>query len=499
VPGVLLGRNDRVAWAFTNTGVDQQDYYLERVNPENPEEYATPAGWAAFERRTETIRVKGGSDVSLVVRETRHGPVMSGLAAVDKAFDRPQHVLALRWSALEPDDATFAAVRALNKARTAADAEAALGRFQLVTQSAVYADADGRIGMLVTGRIPVRGPDNDLNGIAPAPGWEARYDWRGYLPSDQAPRVRDPASGVLATANQKIVAPDYPHHLTYDWFLPYRARRIEALLDERARHDTKTFMAIQADIRSQAALDLIALLQTVQPLTAAGRDAMARLQRWDGRMDRRRPEPLVFHAWMRTLKRRLFEDDFGPLTGEFIDATERTSLLLHVLSGRAKARDWCDDRRTDHRVESCVSLAGEALDDAVGQLAAASGRDVAGLRWGEEHVAVGEHRPLSGVGWLARWVELKTPVPGDTYTVNVGALSHRPEAPFSTRHAPTLRAIYDLAGPAGNSVWIHSTGQAGSPFSDDYASMLPLWRDGGYVPMRAAAGSNARVLELRPR
>ena len=99
VPGVVLGRNDRIAWAFTNTGVDQQDLYLERINPEQADEYQTPEGWARFATRIEHIRVKGSDDVELTVRETRHGPVISGLTSVEKGFKQPQFALALRWSA----------------------------------------------------------------------------------------------------------------------------------------------------------------------------------------------------------------------------------------------------------------------------------------------------------------------------------------------------------------------------------------------------------------
>jgi penicillin amidase len=168
--------------------------------------------------------VKGQADVELTVRETRHGPVMSGLVSTDKVYAHPKFVLALRWSALEPDDRSFAAIRALNKARSADEAEAALGQFQLVTQTACL--PTWMASMVVTGRIPVRGADHDLRGIVPAPGWDARYDWLDYLPPEQAPRVRDPASGFIVTANHKVVAPDYPHHLTHDWFLPYRARRV---------------------------------------------------------------------------------------------------------------------------------------------------------------------------------------------------------------------------------------------------------------------------------
>jgi penicillin amidase len=261
-PGVVIGRNHRVAWSFTNTGVDQQDLYLERLHPEDRGKYQTPDGWMPFETRIERIRVKGGADVELAVRTSRHGPVLSGLASVDKAFRHAQYVLALRWTALEPQDRTVAAIRSLNRAVDIDEAERALAQFDLITQTALVADADGRIGMVVTGRIPVRGRNHDLRGIVPAPGWEAHYDWTGFLPHAESPRVRDPASGFLVSANHKVVAADYPHHLTHDWFLPYRARRVEQLLDGRAKHDVATFRSIQADDLSLVARDLMALLET---------------------------------------------------------------------------------------------------------------------------------------------------------------------------------------------------------------------------------------------
>lgn len=496
VPGVVLGRNARVAWGMTNTGVDQQDLYLERLNPDDPGEYETPTGWQRFAERTERIRVKGEPDVELVVRESRHGPVMSGLEAIDKGFSNPRFVLALRWSALEPTDRTLPAIRALNRAGNLADAERALADFQVVTQSMVLADADGRIGFVVTGRIPRRAPDNDLMGIAPAPGWDARYDWSGYLPFDEAPRSLDPASGFLATANNRIVSLDYPHHLTFEWFSSYRLRRIEQLVGAREKHDVASTKAIQADVLSLPARELMSVLAAAQPASNAGRDALERLKAWDGTMARERPEPLLFHAWRRELAWRIFADDFGDLAVDFVAASDMTRALLHVLTTKTAARDWCDDRRTPQRFESCQTQMAEALDAAVERLTSESGRDVAGLRWGEEHLAVAEHRPFSSAAPLARWFNLKTQYPGDTFTVNVGALSNRVEAPFRTHHAASLRAIYDLGSPQA-SVWVQSTGQVGQPLSSLYDSMLLPWRDVEYLPMRPTT-RGSRELELKP-
>ncbi len=497
LPGIVLGRNDRVAWGVTNTGVDQQDLYLERLVAGSDDEYETPIGPRRFGQRVERFRVKGEADVEIVVRETRHGPVLSGLESIDKSFKHPQFVLALHWSALEPDDRTWVAIRSLNRARSLSEAERALSDFQIVTQSFVLADVDGNIGFVVAGRIPVRRPDNDLHGIAPAPGWDERYDWQAYLPYEQAPRNINPSSGFAATANNRVTPPMYPHHLTYDWFPSYRVRRIEQLIDGRERHDVASTQAIQADVVSLAARDFLGLLASADPLTSAGREALSRLKAWDGSMSPARPEPLLFHAWRRELALRVFTDDFGDLAQDFVANADLTLALLHVLQGRGSSRDWCDDRRTAQRFETCTALMSESLDAVVTSLAEDTGHDVAGLRWGEAHRAVAEHRPFSSVAALARLFQLETPYPGDTYTINVGALSHRPEAPFSTRHAASLRAIYDLDA-AGRSLWIHPAGQVGNPFSSLYSSMLPLWRDVDYLPMHPGAKPVSKLV-LQPR
>jgi penicillin amidase len=208
-----------------------------------------------------------------------------------------------------------------------------------------------------------------------------------------------------------------------------------------------------------------------------------------------RPEPLLFHAWRRELAWRVFGDDFGDMATDFVVNEEMMRPLLQVLSGAARGRNWCDDRDTKERFETCTLLMSEALDTAVARLAEVSGRDVAGMRWGDHHLAVAEHRPLSNVPVIARLFELRTPYPGDTYTINVGALSNRPEAPFTTRHTASLRAIYDLAAPE-KSVWVQSSGQVGNPLSPLYASMVPLWQDVKYLPM--APASPGQVLVLAP-
>ncbi|MEO7031607.1 MAG: penicillin acylase family protein, partial [Herbaspirillum sp.] len=147
LPGVVLGRNDRIAWGFTNTGPDVQDLYIEHINPANPAQYQTPTGWADFETRAETIKVKGASDIVMTVRSSRHGPVITGsLPLADSApLDTKTHVIAFAWTALRPDDLTLQAGVRMNRARNWDEFVAAVKDFGAPQQNMVYADVDGNI------------------------------------------------------------------------------------------------------------------------------------------------------------------------------------------------------------------------------------------------------------------------------------------------------------------------------------------------------------------
>ncbi|MCU0951953.1 MAG: penicillin acylase family protein, partial [Burkholderiaceae bacterium] len=479
VPYVIVGRTPNVAWGVTNTGPDVQDLYLERLRPDDPTQYQTPDGYRPLITHDERIAVKGADPVIHTVRATRHGPVISGLnKTVDEAVGTPAYLLSLRWTALEGVDTTLQAVRNMNRARSADEFVAALRGWTVVQQSFVFADQAGAIGMVAAGRVPTRRPDNDLRGLVPAPGWDARYDWTGVLPFEALPQVRDPADGILVTANHKITPAGYAPHITYDWFLPYRAQRIDALLRARRDHTAESFGAIQADVTSLAARDLLdalkALSPAIEPATPAGRVARDRLWAWDGAMRVDAPEPLLFHAWLQRLRTRIFADELAAVAPDLVDTSELTQPLLNVLRGAALSRSWCDDRNTT-RPETCAELAQESLDATVTELASRTGKDILGLRWGDVHRAQIEHRPFSNVPVLRKLFGRQAEVGGDSFTVNVAQLSLKPTAPFSTRHAASMRVIFDLA-PDGTDRWVLPGGQSGHPLSPHYDDQLPLWQ-----------------------
>jgi penicillin G amidase len=512
VPSVVLGRNDRVAWGFTNTGPDVQDVYIERIDPQNPGRYQTPDGWRSFETVQEVIKVKGGADVTLNVRITRHGPVISDGASRGATEAAPQgHALALRWTALEPDNLTVQAFARLNTAKNWDEFLAAARHYHAPQQNIVYADVDGNIGFVAAGRVPVRRPDNDLRGLFPAPGWDARYDWAGFIPFESLPQEFNPARGFRYTANERITPEGYPHHITSEWATPHRADRIRELLGQREKHTLDSFRQIQADHRSNAVREMLPLL--VGAYGQGDRDrsratpqreqaVVDLLKAFDGTMATNRAEPLIATAWVRELTRLVYADELGPaLFRDLWD--QRQVFMMGVLQNRDGQGAWCASVRTATPPASCAALVSRALELALDDLEKRYGPDRAKWQWGVAHDARSEHRPFARAGALAWLFDVRVPVPGDTYTVNVNRHTIRNEAePFVSRHSASLRALYDMADPE-RSLFIHSTGQSGLPTSRLYGNLAERWARVEFIPMRTKREDIARdaigTLRIEPR
>jgi len=483
VPAVVLGRNQRIAWGFTNTGPDVQDFFIEKLDPAGG--YLTPEGPRAFGIIEETIRVKGAEPERLQVRTTRHGPVVSdvlkpALEAVPRGY-----ALAFQWTALREDDLSVQALARFARAQDWNGVLAAAGQMHSPQQNIVYADVDGNIGFLVPGRIPLRAKDNDLMGHAPAPGWLARYDWQGFLPHAELPLQFNPAGGAIVTANHKIVPEGYPHFITSEWQPPYRAARIWQLLEATPKHTVHSFARMQADVHSLAMRAMLPLMLAAEPAGERARQAHALLSRWDGTMDADRAEPLIATAWWRELSRAVYADELG-------DAFRanwllRPQFMSAVLSGGAAAQ-WCDDVRTP-AAETCAQLLTASLDAALADLEKRYGRDMAAWRWGRAHAARHEHRPFGRHPLLSMLFDFRVPTPGDAFTVNVGRNNLNEEAdPYASRHAASLRAIYDFAD-LEQSLFIHSGGQSGNLLSPHYRSFTEAWARGEYIPMKTARKS----------
>ena len=499
LPMVVLGQNERIAWGFTNTNPDVQDVYLEQIKPDDASRYRTPDGWAPFQSFNETIRVKGQADVSLTVRATRHGPVISDagtavVAGLGGAASGPAYALALRWTALDADAGSIDAGLALSGAGSVAEFIRGAEKYKAPMQNMVVADVDGGIGFIAAGRVPLRRKDNDLRGLAPAPGWEARYDWVGFLDPGKTPREINPPRGWIATANHRITSADYPHFITSEWAVPYRQQRIEALLKARPQHDKESLRQIQTDVVSLATQRLLPWLRQAKPKHALGAAVMQRLATFDGEMRATDVAPLIFAAWARELTRAVFADEMGG-DEAYLRQVGRSDFRA-ALEGVLDRNDawWCDDKTTP-AAETCEHLISRSLDRALDELQQRLGPDMMRWQWGAVHQARSEHRPFSKVKALAPWFELRTPTGGDSYTVNVARYHLKGDEPYLNEHAASLRAIYDLKDAAQSSV-MHSSGQSGLALAPEYRSFVGPWTAVRDLPLW---GSGQRKLTLQGR
>jgi penicillin amidase len=491
-PLVVLGRGDRLAWGFTNTGPDVQDLFIEKANPDNANQYLTPEGWQPFGVEEMVIAVKGSEPRKVERRRTRHGPVLPGFYGNLEGLLGPGHVAALKWTALGDDDTTIAAGIFDPGIQSVADYMARMALFVVPMQSIVIADTAGRIGMIAPGRVPVRDPGNRVGGRAPVPGWDATYDWKGYLKFEDLPRVTDANVGAIGTANARMVDAGYPHFLTYDWESPFRQQRIKELIFDRDKHDIASMRAAQADVLSLAVAKLQPMMiAAAQASGSVDNAVLDELTTWDAKMRADRPEPLIFTAWMRAAVKAIYRDDLGPAFQRYNDY--RALALIRLLEGRAKARDWCDDRTTPER-ESCGAVLAAALNAALKELKADYGPDRTKWRWGTAHPAWGEHRPFGAVPALARYFNVAVDSAGGNYTLDRGKAEFDAEPPFANRHAASLRAIYDLTD-LDRSLFMHTTGQSGNPLSPFYRSFAARWAKREYIeiPTRREEIAKARL------
>jgi len=478
VPAIVLGRNTHFAWGFTNTGPDVQDLYIERLDGAG--NYLTPDGPKPFTLYDEVIKVKGGEDVRLQVRVSRHGPVISDVSRTAQEAAPRGHVIAMQWTALREDDLTMQSAVRIARAKDWPGFLAALRDYHSPQQNVVYADTQGNIGFVAAGRVPVRKPENDLKGLAPAPGWMAKYDWAGFIPFAELPQAYNPVNGTLMTANQRITPPGYPHYITSEWQPPYRANRINELLGAVRNHSIGSFARIQGDVVSLPVKELLPRLSRVKPRSEEARRALALLANWDGAMAAGRAEPLIMSAWWREFSRAIYADELGDsFRGNWLT---RAQFMINVLNDKDRQGRWCDNARTKI-TESCDDLLAATLDAALADLRKRYGEDTGAWRWGPAHFARHEHRPFGRVNWLAPWFDITVPTPGDAYTVNIGRNRLEDAArPFANTHAASLRAIYDL-GDLDNSLYIHSGGQSGNVLSAHYKAFTQAWAKGDYIPM----------------
>ena len=480
-PGILIGHNDRIAWGITNVESDAQDLYIETFDKDNPKRYQTPDGWRDAEIRREEIKVrKSPADpatepVDFEVTVTRHGPII---------LDRNGVRYSLAWTALDPTTYETAAFYELDRARNWQEFRSALSHYSGTTFNIVYADADGHIGYWAAGRYPIR---KTGDGTVPYDGATGAGDWTGYVPFEATPHVYDPPSGIIVTANNRIVGRDYPYYISNNWAVPYRARRICNLLTAKDKLSADDFRAIQSDTYSFPDATFVGeIVRIGRPLASSSdewRQVLASFEGFDAMM---KPDskqmPLAF-AMRTDFARRVLIASLGAEKAGLYNWGNSGTFFDWVITSRP--REWMPKEFDSYEscLLACYRAARKSLTDKLGA-------DESAWTWGR-YFQVRFPHPLAGAPMIGGQFAI-APIPqsGGAPTVNrAGAVS--------------MRLIADPADWDKTRQGI-ALGESGDPGSAHWKDQLADWQavTPHIFPFSkksvAAAARETLVLEPRP-
>ena len=503
VPGILIGHNDRIAWGLTNAAFDAEDVFIERINPDDPNQYEVNGEWVDMEIRREEIAVQGWDKPDVIfVRKTRNGVVASDSLVNASRFGAGDegtqpYALTYAWTGLEPVQ-TVRAVQLIIRSQNWDDFLAAAEFFEAGKQNLLYADVDGNIGYVMPGKVPVRAGGD---GTIPVPGWNDEFIWTGFIPYEDAPRVFNPAQGFIVTANNpQVVAEDYPHFLGLSQDRGQRAQRItELILADTDLINLQDVQAIQTDNGSISALEVIPYLRQLtidDPAVAAARD---RLVGWSGQMHRDSAEAALYNIFWVRLINNTYNDELLP--DYYPDGKDNTAdSMYHILQDPQTG--WWDDVRTADITETRDDILLRSLTEAHAEGITTLGEDMDAWKWGDLHTITFRNATLgsSGIGFIEN-IFNRGPLPTSgsesvpqktCWNVNNG---------FAVTCIPAMRQIIDL-GNLDNSLMIHSVGQSGHPMHPHYDDLIETWRNLQYNPSNwsreAAEGGEHELLVLEP-
>lgn len=497
VPGVVIGHNDKIAWGFTNVGPDVMDLYIEKINPDNPNQYEVNGEWVDFEIREEVIEIAGGEPFTLTVRSTRHGPVLTdsygplkdevdlerdpeAQAFKDKAgVNLPEnYVISLAWTALS-ESTPYEAIWGFNTAENWEDFREAASHFHVPAQNLIYADVHGNIGYQMPGDIPIR---KNGNGRLPVPGWTDEYEWTGYIPFEELPYTLNPSSGYIVTANNQVNPNDYPYLISTDWDYGHRAARIVEMIETRpGQVDIAFFQQMQGDAMSLNAENLLPILLEIEmdPEHSAIRDHF--LATWDYQERADSQAAMVFEWFWRDLLMATFQDDlpedYWPGGG---------SRWYEVMRNLVEVPDspWWDDKASEGEVETRDDIFGRAFEETVAQIQEEHGNILDDWpAWGEVHTATFRNGTLgeSGIGPIEALFN-RGPFATSGGDGIVNATGWTVGDSFELDSLPSMRMIVDLSN-LQNSLTVHPTGESGHAYHPHYIDMAPLWAAVEYYPM----------------
>lgn len=471
IPGVIIGHNGHIAWGLTNSVADTSDLFIEKLSgSHNKTRYLDRIVWKEAEVFREEITVRGRSEAVVEnVSVTKHGPVIGPL------FSGEPRSIALQ-SVLPEARNRVRSLMLLWKARDWSMFRDALKHWTAPALNFVYADTHGNIGYQLAGLVPVRARGN---GLLPSPGWTGDYDWTGFIPFDKMPNEYNPSTHWIATANNKTVNEDYPYFIGFGGD-PYRISRIVQLLKMKEKLSAADFKAIQTDLYSIPAKEIVEIVGKLDPTDDRAKMALDYLKAWDFVLSPESVPASIFEVFVTVLSRRALQEKLDKESSEvYLGKPGKRSQVFWVRVS------WLLAKITEYPnwfgTTTWATVMEESLVSAVEELTRLLGKDMAEWKWKRLHLQAFTH-PLGHAPELSSMFNRgPVPVGGDDETVWASAyIPHDGYA--ATYTGVSYRLIVDL-GSLDNSFAVHPTGQSGNPKSAHYDDMIELWRNGEYHPL----------------
>lgn len=494
LPGVVIGHNQDIAWGFTNLDPDVTDFYLEDVEGDT---VLRGEDYQPMRVRTETIKVAGGEDVEVTIRETSNGPIVSDvLDSVARMGDNGplggvqtsrDFEVALRWTGLEPGR-TADALFELNTATGWEDFRTAAESFEVPSQNLIYADTEGNIGYQAPGLVPIRRSATHATppGFYPAPGWDEQYAWTGWVDFEDLPTAYNPEDGIIVAANQAVTRGSTPF-LTSEWDKGYRSTRILDLLQEAIEEGPLTgadMSRIQLDDTSDFALAVVPYLTAIDLDGAFYTEPQDLLRDWDGTAPadgEQSAAAAYFYAVYDNLLEAVFDDELPPDLGA--TGNSRSMQIMEALLADPDSV-WWDDQRTPGITESRDEVLRAALVDARLDLTSEVSKSIDDWTWGQLHRAHLKHEVLGGEGVpsVVQGIVNRGPFPVSGSSAMVNAMNwDASTGSFDVTSAPSMRMVVDLA-EFDASTWVNQTGVSGHPFNPHYDDQTQAWLEGQTYP-----------------
>lgn len=494
-PWIVAGRNDSIAWGVTNAMVDDADFYVERIDSSGSR-YWFDDSWKPLAVRSEEIAVRGDSAVTVVIRETVHGPIVTDCTtSLQQA--RPPYVASMAWTGAAGDD-QYTAFRQISRARTWKEFSDGVGLLALPGQNFVYGDVRGNIGYRLGARLPIRGNQNPM---LPQPGWDKSTLWKGYVPPEKLPWLYNPPEGFVASANNKIAGSDFPYYISDLWEPPSRIERLREVLGRSGEQfSVQDFQRLQNDTYSYAAREITGyVFAACADSTGHGgeeKSLLEYLRNWNFYFTRDDIATSIYQMFLVRLLENTYRDEMG-------DALYHDWVILVNVPIRVTMRllkegtsPWFDDRTTPDRIETRDDIIRKSLREAGEELRRRHGPDPKQWQWGELHTVTlghpfGLRKPLDRIFNLG-------PYPVGGASTSMTSFEYSFNDPFAATVGPSFRQIYDL----GNGQEVRSvlpSGQSGQVFHPHYDDQTRLWLNGGYrIARRDSGGAVRNVLRLEP-